>query len=428
MSQDKSGQWDAEADKEPWSPWEKGKKGSGGPDAVPGSRAASDASGSEASTATSGSKVKVKQEGWPKVQCSTEGCETKAHALKKMRSTKHYTHRQKSLNDPDDVWHWEYTCLKCIMKEKGCDEKEALATIQEELPNPKWARKRSIEFKTAMEKTNEDCEGLSRRGKRKLVLEDMIEILAPFADYVLRKMCQLAARKKGIEEYDALLVELRKSQTKNREMELMDLLEEWDAKLAELNAPLAFAGFGAVEQEKMFNVAQHSDEWVNTPKECLRAWYICLQDWKETWPACGTLMPSQLWRRRHSDPSRSKQRYYCVCCETVYKTRFGMLVEFHCKGVSTFMLAEVSNTDQEDIRAMYLEDKFQAKDAKELFKKLPIVQPMDPEYILRPATKEEVQMADVDYTTIMKIKNPAALKELPRWDWDKVLVLKQELI
>ena len=34
-----------------------------------------------------------------------------------------------------------------------------------------------------------------------------------------------------------------------------------------------------------------------------------------------------------------------------------MLVEVRAKDVSTFMLAEVSNRDVEDVRAMYLEKK-----------------------------------------------------------------------
>ena len=103
-----------------------------------------------------------------------------------------------------------------------------------------------------------------------------------------------------------------------------------------------------------------------------------------------------------------------------------MLVEFHCKGISTFMLAEVSNTDVEDIRAMHLEGTLGAADAKELYKQLPVVLPMDPKEIPRPATQAEVKVAGVDYNKIMKILDPAALKSLPRWNWDQILVLMQQ--
>ena len=115
-------------------------------------------------------------------------------------------------------------------------------------------------------------------------------------------------------------------------------------------------------------------------------------------------------------------------CQSKYMTRFGMLVEFNCKGLSTFMLVEVSNTDVEDIRAMHLESTLGAADAKELFKTLPVVLPMDPTDLLRPATQAEVKVADVDYTKIMKIIDVAALMELPKWNWDQILVFTQQKV
>ena len=69
---------------------------------------------------------------------------------------------------------------------------------------------------------------------------------------------------------------------------------------------------------------------------------------------------------------------------------------------------------------------FDAADAKELWKQLPVVLPMDPREILRPATESEVNVPGVDYKQIMKIVDPAALKEMPRWNWDQILVLMQQ--
>ena len=80
------------------------------------------------------------------MKCSTPSCETTAPALKKMLSKKVSANVQKTMSDPDDEFHWVYTCVNCIMAEKGCTEVEALATIHENLANPKWARERSVKY------------------------------------------------------------------------------------------------------------------------------------------------------------------------------------------------------------------------------------------------------------------------------------------
>ena len=68
-----------------------------------------------------------------------------------------------------------------------------------------------------------------------------------------------------------------------------------------------------------------------------------------------------------------------------------MLVEFHSNGISTFMLADVSNHDVEDIRAMYLEHTLAPVNDADRYQTLPVVFPMDPTDILRPATQKEVK-------------------------------------
>ena len=48
---------------------------------------------------------------------------------------------------------------------------------------------------------------------------------------------------------------------------------------------------------------------------------------------------------------------------------------------------------------------------------------MDPGNIIRPATKEEVVMKDVDHTAISKILDVKSFTNLPKWEWDKILTL-----
>ena len=153
-----------------------------------------------------------------------------------------------------------------------------------------------------------------------------------------------------------------------------------------------------------------------------------MQDCRGTWPVCGTLMPSKEWKSRFEDHAQSKQRWYCVDCGSRYMIKYGMLVEFHCKGISTFMLAECSNTDVEDILAAYWEGLSGAADAEEIYEQLMVELAMDPKEILRPATEAEVKVPGVDYKQIMKILDPAALNTMARWNWDQILVLMQQPI
>ena len=134
-------------------------------------------------------------------------------------------------------------------------------------------------------------------------------------------------------------------------------------------------------------------------------------------------MPSKEWTRRFEDPASNKQRWYCVCCKCKYVTKFGMLVEVHYKGISTFLLAEVPNHDVDDVRAMFHEDTLAPTSPKDLYEKLPVLLPMDPLEVLRPATQSEVTKENVDYKKNMKLLHPDKLKEVPKWNWDKIFKL-----
>ena len=100
-----------------------------------------------------------------------------------------------------------------------------------------------------------------------------------------------------------------------------------------------------------------------------------------------------------------------------------MLVEFHTAGISTFMLAEVSNHDVDDVRAMYLESTLAPVNAADLYRKLPVVLPMDPLDVLRPARQDEIQKEGVDHKNIMMLLHPDKLQEMPRWKWDQIFKL-----
>ena len=374
--------------------------------AVPGSRAA-------------GCKRTLPE--WPRVTCSS--CDTVAK-WKDMRSEKVYENFQEKMSDTDDVYYWVYTCKKCVSRQMDCSEKLALADIKS--AHVQHMRVRNVKFKAALQDRQQKFTGMSRRGLRTLVQEDLLKVIEPLMEFVARKLAQLAKRKQGIEAYDQLLEALKIAPDKIMELSIIEELEKWEHELEKLSRPLAFAD--KEDATKMFAVAQCSDEWVQTASGALRAWYICLQDCKGTQPPCGTLIPSKTWKRRYEDMSASKQKWYCVCCETRYRTKYGMLVEVHAKGLSTFMLAEVSNKDVEDVRAMYLDKTLTPKDYKDLWEKIPgNIQPMDPAAILRPVRQSELKITEgVDEGTVSKILDVESLKNLPRWNWDQLFSLLGE--
>ena len=356
---------------------------------------------------------------WPLVKCNH--CDT-VTKWRNMRSEKVWERFQETLQDQDDAFHWVYTCVVCLSKELNCTEKEAKIHIMSALENPRWARERNVKYRTAFESRKADCMGVSRSGIRFLAMRDITELLSPLGEFVARKLCQLQARRKGIEEYDKLLVELREVKDKEKELTIIEELERWDKSLEELNKPMAFAD--KEDAVQMFNVAQYSDEWVRTASGALRAWYVCLQDWGGQHPPCGTVMPSKQWKRKFADLGSTKQRWYCVCCQTRFRTSYGMLVEVHTKGVSTFMLAEVSNRDVEDVRAMYLDRTLKPKDHMDLWRQIPDFTPIDPRDILRPVADHELSITGgYDKDLIMKFVDVQGLKSVPKWDWDQILCL-----
>ena len=358
---------------------------------------------------------------WPLVKC--HNCDQVAK-WKKMRSVKEWEHFQENMTDKDDSFKWVYTCVECLAKELRCSEQEAKAHILEALETPTWARLRNVKYKTAFMNRRVEFKGMSRKGVHTLARGDLVQLLKPLAECVARKLVQLKARKRGIEEYDKLIEELRNCKDKDRELTIIEELEKWDQVLWKLTTPLAFQG--KEDAVEMMNVAQYHDEWVETESGAIRAWYVCLQDWGETYPPCGTVMPSKQWKRKFEEVGASKQKWYCVCCTTRFRTSYGMLVEVRAKGISTFMLAEVTNKDVEDVRAMYME-RFRSGNLPDPWQNLPDFTHIDPRDMLRSVEPHEIAKEVVgegfDASTVSKFVNVQGLKEIPKWDWDQIFTL-----
>ena len=182
------------------------------------------------------------------------------------------------------------------------------------------------------------------------------------------------------------------------------------------------------DQQQCVNVAQYHDEWTMSKSGSrMRAWYVCMSDGNGQWEPCGTIMPAKHWHRRFDDVGSSKQRWYCVCCGTRFQPKYGMLVEIHITSpepTSVFMLSEISNQDVDDVRAMHLERTLKPTDHQDLWQKIPDFKPMAPGDIMRPCKESEFHKREgFDKSLIHKFNNPAGLKDVPMWDWDRIFTL-----
>ena len=357
---------------------------------------------------------------WPNVSCEQCGS---VHKWTKMRSQRVVVYRGETIEDPDDIINWLYTCVKCLAAELNITEREAQTIILAQRSTPTYARERNNKYKEVLAEKQMEFEGMSRSGLRKVTRDDLSQILEPLGSFISRKLDQLTRRSVGIEEHDTLLEEFKCCKDKARSYDLLLKIEALQEQLEADTTSLAFADKGT-EQNAYLQVATFSDEWVSCEKGFLRAWYGCFHTKKNTVPKCGTVMASKRWGRKFKDPAAPKQKYYCCICGCRFNTCFGMLVQIMCKGVSTFALAPVSNHDVEDIRAMALEFKHKPTSTKEFYMNLPEVVPTDFETILRPARNSELHYstgAEEDLPYIFRFVDLPAMEKVPKFNWDQIL-------
>jgi hypothetical protein len=278
-----------------------------------------------------------------------------------------------------------------------------------------------------MKQVKEAHPGLtSNKAIKSITRDTFVEMFEGLAHLIVKKIKWMRRRDDLVVAHAALLRRFKESTCDTERFALLQELEKHEAAFEEAERPIAFYDMGPVEQDRAFSAAQYNDEWVYNPrtKSGLRAWCIC-QAGHAGWE-CNTLMCSRHWRRRWEDPGTTLagQRWYCVIhgCHARYKTRFGMLVQVLTQNLSTFMLAPCSDKDVEDIRAMALEERYQPKDALDLWRQIPdFIPEVHDHQILRPAMPEECEPG-TDCTKVFRIRKDAMhiLQTLPRWEWNSI--------
>ena len=334
-------------------------------------------------------------------------CTTPKGLWKFFKSEKVWQHYQEKLGDRDDKYTWQHTCAACWGKETGKSTRDAESDIVSVWYEPRRARAsrvsealaaKAIEFPT-----------WSKSKIRVMAMSDLSTIWKDLADCIARKCNQLAGLCKQSARVDELKEKLRLAKTT---ADAEKIKAEIDAATEEEYKHLAYAN--RPDQAEMLMASSYADEFARTSDGAgyFRCWFMCLAG-GSTWP-CMTVCPSKSWTRRFSDPTASKQRWFCTECSARFKTKFGCLIEIvSVSGVRCFVRATVPDMDVQDIRAMQHERIYQGRDSKQLFDLLPVI----------PPTTGDLLIPLDPVLGTARIASKELLDALPMFKWESIFTL-----
>jgi hypothetical protein len=271
----------------------------------------------------------------------------------------------------------------------------------------------------------------SKKGKKEILRTDWLALWKPVMKCVQLKCEQMRARTGLTEEHTALIAKLKASSSVPDIEHMLQELTRLEDEIAEKMEPLAFKVVGGVTQtrEQQFRwqmAADYGDCWVettNTDGSLLGgfcSYYICMSDNGK----CRTLILSKVWTRRHEDPLASQQRWKCVCCNTKYKTRMGMLIETRLLGnpVPVYALADCCTGDEKDLKSLILQDKYagQVLTPEDLYNIIPDCPPTEGPFLRKATRAEFCSWLPFQAEGVYKIQNMEALQKATRWDWNNV--------
>jgi hypothetical protein len=356
---------------------------------------------------------------WPVCPCSE--CGAKNHWRKMTQEWSLANAPHERLGDDEELWNVVRLCAECLAKKRGITVIAAMAAIVEEAPVHNKRKEANERFNEADRRAAEAFEGLSKGERRRISVAMMRGLLAPISKFLKLKVAVFRKRSQVLEEQEEMIVKLKACNSIEEAMALMPAMEELEAKLDQLDVPLAFADKGA-KQYDWIAAADYSDEWSceyhpdGTIKTAMRVFHVCLGGGTEH--ACNTVIEGETWVRWHEDPLATGQRWYCPLCSTKYKTKFGVLVELHIAGSVYFLLAEYPKA-WNDVKHMKVEFDFakQVSTPKELYDKIMAVQPYTGDGFLRPAMPHEV-LAGRSTDGIYRFADKAAFTGMAKWSWD----------
>ena len=321
----------------------------------------------------------------------------------------------------DNAWRWVYRCVCCVAKDKGMTIAEAKSFMEANDKMHLEKVRRGQEFARIREQVQKEWPMVTSYKKLKVItLSFMEKLIAPLAEYILRKAAALEKLQEQTAQAEALQCELRACTDAKRALEIVTELEA----LREQQGYLAFADKGEA-QHRYIAASSYNDEWTSTRGlGSLRSYYICRK--KVGYEVCGGLMTSKKWTRMLSDPTAVGQRWYCALCGARYATSSGCLIEITRRtgagGTEVFYgTASVPEWDLEDVRAMKMEQEHKdVASAQHLFSLCTEVRPQVTP-LMRPVRPDEMAVAGASTEGVYRITDLAAIDRAPAWDWWSLL-------
>jgi hypothetical protein len=155
-------------------------------------------------------------------------------------------------------------------------------------------------------------------------------------------------------------------------------------------------------------------------------YFVCLAG--HSWAPCGTVMGSTDWDRLHENPLQPEQRWYCNCCTAKFRTAFGIVIEILLppsksapNGTWLYMRSTVPDTDEEDIKAMRIEEEMDPDSPEDLYNRLPNTTPSLEGGMFRRAEAREMDPRRMSHlTSTFKIIDVMNFATLPMFPWKQI--------
>jgi hypothetical protein len=350
------------------------------------------------------------------VDCNT--CFAVGH-WRTMRMVRVVDHWQETKMDAEDTYVRVQTCMECVAVEMGCSVEEAYKVVMAGPIAHKKKRYDQLMYAKANVRTQiESLSGVTRKERRTMTMCEVFECFAPLGKHIMRK--RAAKERLGVDvKRHAELVLLLDNCTSFAEecpiIKEMESLEVDDGYLAFADQP---------DQHDFIMASSYSDQWselVDASGKCtgsVNSWYIC-KSGKGPWcyetnkvTPCYRITPSKEWGRKHEDPLATKQSWYCSCWSK-YNATWGQIVEisrysFRTKQMEKIYLrSDLPPWDEEDVRAMHLEETLKPKSSRELYEKVKA---------LRPVANAIIEERDGH----MRIIDSAAYNSLTEFKWVEI--------
>jgi hypothetical protein len=376
--------------------------------------------------------VKKDHPQWPKVACSKCGDLYKWQLM-----------LQESIDVDDNSWTWQYSCCPCMSKVWQLSEGEAQVRIFQSRPG--WEKKQGKikAFNEAKQNRMEEFPMMKGKALYQMARQDLMQLFAPMASVILRKMRALNHQVELNERHKELLSRLKEAKRIGEARDLLDEIEKLAEEIEALSGYEAFrerAGGDKEVHRQFVLAAEYGDQWTQIYDKKNRliggimSWFLCMGNIESGYAKCATTVGSKRWLMKHPDALAKRQAWYCPSCHGKYKASWGLIMEMTLlDGSRAYVRSEVDDRAL-DCKAMMIEQEMEQKNPSALssphalYDALPEVFPwVGKGSLWRPAAVEDLYWKSGDPTGVFKSTEPWTIFEkIPWMKWEQVLRFFEE--